>query len=355
MTRHDIFLEESPKLGKHTSRYFLFFFIIFLFLVACNEAEKTKHLFLPSQPPLNDKNPSTEAGIALGKALFFSSELSQNKAIACATCHQPSSAFSDGLKHSNLGHSQKPLLRHTPALFNLAWQHSFFADGGVKNLESLPPAPLQHPDEMAQNLTELPKKLQKNPYWPSLFYDAFGKDSITNSLIFKALAQYQRSLISFGARYDSALAGFVSLTSEELAGQAIFERQCASCHKPPFFTDFGFHNNGLDSIYSPDNEYIKWGRGRITNQPEDQGKFKTPSLRNWAFTAPYMHDGRFESLSEVLSHYVGGAKFSKTVSERIINRNGKHQIKLSITEKQALLCFLQTLNDHAFIKFHCGE
>lgn len=297
-------------------------------------------------------NPGTEAGILLGKALFFSPELSQNGRIACATCHQPERAFSDGLALSTLGHSQRPLERHTPALFNLAWQPHFFTDGGVKNLESLPAAPIQHPDEMAQDLALLTKKLQKNAFWPPLFVKAFGQDSITVKLIFRALAQYQRSLLSFNAPYDSVEAGLRAFTPQELRGRALFDKSCSVCHRPPLFTDFDFHNNGLDTAFSAESERIQWGRGRITNQTDDIGKYKTPSLRNWRWTAPYMHDGRFKNLEEVLSHYQHGIKKSASLSKKLPLPKNNVSLELSAQNKKDLIAFLNTLNDETFLKQH---
>ncbi|MDW7690987.1 cytochrome c peroxidase [Flammeovirgaceae bacterium SG7u.111] len=300
--------------------------------------------------PYPARNPFSPEGITLGKQLFFDPALSANGRISCATCHQPQRAFSDGLPLSNLGSSQETLARHTPALINLAWNKGLFWDGGVKNLESVLFAPLSHPDEMALPLKELVTKLKNDPTYPEQFREVFG-NSIQVAYVARALAQYQRSLISANAKYDQVVLGKegVEFLALEKKGLALFEEKCISCHPAPFFTDHGFHNIGLDSLYPTERENPLQGRYRITLDSADLGKFKTPTLRNITLTAPYMHDGRFATLEEVLDHYSEEMKQSKTLDSTFLDKNGKIGIGLDEKEKEALLSFLHTLTDSGFV------
>ncbi len=296
--------------------------------------------------PQPTDNRATVKGIALGKKLFFDPILSGNNTIACAACHHADKAFSDGLAFSNKGISGIPMLRNAPALFNIAWAKGYFADGGAKNLESQVFAPLQHEDEMKQNLSELITELRLSAKYPILFKEAFGVDSINTTLLVHAIAQFERSLISANSKYDKyvRLEGEI-LTLQELKGLEIFKSKCESCHKADFFTDFDFHNNGLDSSFNDNShENIHKGRYRITGNIVDVGKFKTPSLRNLSFTAPYMHDGRFANIDEVLTHYNSGIKYSATLDEKI----PKPGFQLSIVEIEDLKIFLKTLDDYDF-------
>lgn len=291
------------------------------------------------------QNPLTPEGVALGAKLFFEPLLSGNDRISCATCHQPARAFTDGQALSTLGISGKPLARHVPTLFNLAWADSgLFWDGGAKNLESLSVAPLTHPDEMGQELKALPAELEAAGYRP-LFQKAFGADTITTAAILRALAQFQRTLISANTRYDrwqKQEPGAV-LSAVEQQGLRLFERDCASCHRPPLFTDHRFHNNGLDSIFSDEGEGMGLGRYRISNREEDVGRFKTPTLRNIGLTAPYMHDGRFQTLEQVIDHYTGPLAHSPTLAPAL--RQNTALLRYQEAERQALLAFLLTLTD----------
>ena len=286
------------------------------------------------------RNRMTPVGIALGKKLFFDPALSANNRVACATCHQPDKAFSDGLPLSDKGISGKKLSRHVPALINLAWQPAFFWDGGVKDLESLPVAPLTHPDEMGQNLKALCHKLQHTPDYPVLFRQAFGSDSITTQHILQALAQFQRTLVSGNSKYDAFCQHKTAFSAEERLGLTLFEKHCQTCHPPPFFTDFGFHNNGLDASFTDLSENrLRQGRLRITDKPADAGTYKTPTLRSLSLTAPYMHDGRLPDLQAVIRHYSDSIQPSVTLSY-LIPRQG---FGFTTPEKKALLAFLKTL------------
>lgn len=286
----------------------------------------------------------TLEGINLGKMLFFDTHLSGNNQVACASCHLPSQAFADTVALSNRGISGKPLIRNTPTLLNLAWtQQGLFWDGGAKDIESLVFAPLRHADEMGQDLSQLPQKLRALPYYSKLFKKVFQQDTITNAMIARALAQYVRTLTFASSRYDEFAQGKVQFTNVELQGFQIFQKKCATCHPPPLFTDNSFHNIGLDSIFTKDEENMYLGRYRITLDSSDIGKFKTPTLRQWALTFPYMHDGRFKNINEVLLHYQSNMKKNPYLDPIFVQANGKVGIPLAREEAYALLNFLKTL------------
>ncbi|WP_338791837.1 cytochrome-c peroxidase [Bernardetia sp. MNP-M8] len=289
--------------------------------------------YMPSIPKEPSQNLTTKEGIILGKILFFDTKLSKNNNISCATCHNPKLYFTDTLEKSNLGTTKKKLSRNTPTLINIAYaENGLFLDGGIKNLESLPAAPLEHPDEMAMDLKKLPILLQKDKSYPALFKNAFGSDSITNALIFRALAQYQRTIISpsssnsdfnFITKWDSVQQNKATFSKLELKGQELFNKHCNSCHPAPLFSDYQFHFAHLDTTFYSDkltNPINEKGRQRVTENPNDYLKFKTPTLRHISKTFPYLHDGS-----------------SSLVQASTL------ELDLKAEEKKALLAFLECL------------
>lgn len=303
-------------------------------------------------PPYVDSeiNPITEEGVKLGEKLFFDKRLSGNNEVACATCHLPELAFSDGVALASHGISGKKLLRNAPALINLAWANNgLFWDGGSKNLESQVLAPLAHEDEMFQDLSLLIEELNQDEEYLDLFSLVFN-DDINQTNIMWAIAQFERSLISSNSKYDAYLKGEKELTEKEYEGLALAENLCFSCHDTALLTDHNYHNNGIDEDFSDtSHEGIYQGRYRVTFDENDLGKFKTPTLRNVALTAPYMHDGRFETLEEVINHYSDGVKNSSTLDVQL-KPNNTLGFSLSISEKENLLAFLKTLTDSEFVK-----
>lgn len=299
----------------------------------------------------SNTNPLTSDGILLGKKLFFDKRLSGNNQVSCATCHHQDMAFSDGLALTNQGISGKHLERNSPALMNLAWAtNGLFWDGGSTNLESQAFAPLAHEDEMHQNLEELLQELNADAAYPNMFQKAFGKP-INQSDIVKAIAQFERTLISSNSRYDKYVRGEPGgiLNDEELKGLHFAEQFCFSCHSGVLLTDNLYHNNGIDNDFKDDTELmLKRGRARITGSEEDLGKFRTPTLRNIELTGPYMHDGRFKSLESVLEHYTSGVKNSPSL-DPLLKQNGRYGILLSETDKKQLISFLKTLTDYQYI------
>jgi cytochrome c peroxidase len=324
--------------------------LLFLTFAACVtkdgrtgvELDVPDHFTKPIDSP--KRNPLTKQGIDLGENLFFDTNLSSNGKVSCASCHIPELAFSDGQRLSSAGASHELLKRNSPALINLAWMNNFFWDGGVKNLESLPFAALTNPNEMGANLKDIVDYLNQQDDYKKQFKNAFVIDTISSAYVARALAQFQRTLVSANSKYDQVQKGKTSFSQEELAGEKIFTQKCSSCHAPPLFTDNVFHNNGIDLIFPSANEDVRAGRYRITLDSADLGKFKTPTLRNLKYTSPYMHDGRFSTLREVLIHYQKGIKNSLTVDQGLLSSSlEERDIKLILT-------FLSTLNDNDFVE-----
>jgi cytochrome c peroxidase len=292
-------------------------------------------------------NPLTTDGFQLGRSLFYDGLLSRNGTIACGTCHQQAAAFTHHGHDLSHGIDDKIGMRNAPAIQNMGWEKDFFWDGGVHQLDLLPIAPLENPVEMDEKLPNVLQKLRdsKNPNYPELFRKAFGTPEITTERFTKALSQFMLFLVSNNSRYDLYLRGTTNaLTSTEKEGLALFKQKCASCHAGELFTDHSFRNNGLDMTRSTDQ-----GRFRITQNLDDQYKFKVPSLRNVGYTAPYMHDGRFATLDQVLEHYAKNVKQSPTL-DPALQQNSTLGIPLTDDEKNKIIAFLKTLSDEQFVK-----
>ncbi len=287
-------------------------------------------------------NPTTTEKITLGKRLFFDQNLSSNQQVSCATCHLPEKAFTDGTRLSPLGVTKQNQTRNAPPLFNLAYHNSFFWDGGKTTLENQSFSPLRNSHEMNADLDSVISYLNTSKQYLNLFKDAFNTLP-SKATLAKALASYERSLLSFNSKYDHIQKGSDHFTTQEKKGLILFKKNCQACHRPPLFTDLFFHNNGLDSIFGKEFDDHKNGRYRITSNKKDIGKYKTPSLRNLRYTSPYMHDGRFVNLNEVLKNY-SSPVMSSTIDPRI-----SHGIKFSTSEKNQLLAFIETLNDENFV------
>lgn len=302
------------------------------------------------KPVIPSDNQQTVEGIELGKKLFFDPILSGDKTLACADCHAPENAFTDSSRFSE-GIDGSLGKRNSMPLFNLAWNYNenFFWDGGTFSLEHQAFIPVTDPTEMKNSWKQLQQELQKHPEYPNLFQKAFGTSKIDSTLVTKAIAQFERTLISANSKFDKYLLGEVILTPEEVDGFNIFmdetKGDCFHCHgsdKNPLWTDNIFHNNGLDETFTD------LGLGTITGDPADNGKFKSPSLRNLIFTAPYMHDGRFTTIDEVINHYSEGLKNSSTI-DPLMKKVAQGGVGLSIQEKSNLKAFLLALSDYDFI------
>lgn len=280
----------------------------------------------------------SQAKFELGKKLFFDPILSEDMTVSCSSCHLPSAAFSDPGNAFSIGINNTIGRRNSPALINLAWQTSFMWDGGVNHIEIQPLAPLTNPDEMGWDLAPIMANLNQNPQYKILFEEAFDTDSISAAYMFKALAHYMSCLISSNSKYDQYSRGEINFTSSELNGLNLFQQNCASCHSAPLFTDFSYRNNGIG--WDPGSPDI--GRFIITQVNSDSLKFKVPTLRNIEVTFPYMHDGRINTLEEVVDHYASGNFHSD--ADPLIS-----SISLSGTQKTDLVNFLKTLTDQDFL------
>ena len=301
-------------------------------------------------PLIPNSNPLSEEGVALGKKLFFDKKLSGNNTQACASCHKPQNSFTDNTRFSN-GIDGVFGSRNSMPLMNLAWNftNKFAWDGKELGLERQALEPVKNPIEMHSNWRNVAEKLQQDPEYPTLFLRAFGTTTIDSSLVTKAIAQFERILISGNAKFDQYLLGNATLSLEELNGFTIFmdeeKGDCFHCHgsdNNPLWTDNGFHNNGLDSTFDD------LGLGAVTGDPNDNGTFRSPSLRNLNFTAPYMHDGRFATLEEVINHYSEGLQFSSTI-DPLMKKVSQGGVQLTPQEKLDLKAFLLTLTDPEFI------
>jgi len=281
-------------------------------------------------------NPLTEGSVRLGKALFFEPRVSRDGSVSCATCHHPDKAFSDVTAVST-GIEGRTGFRNSPTLGNVGYHTSFFRDGGVPTLEMQVIAPVHDVVEMDHDINQAAARLRDEEPYKSLSMIAYGR-ALDAWILTRAISNYERTLISGWSRYDRYVQGdAAALTEPEQRGLQLFSGpalNCTACHSGNDLSDHDFHNVGQYMDYGTDP-----GRERITLQPGDVGKFKTPTLRNVALTAPYMHDGTMATLSEVIDHFAsGGAPHP--------NRDPEMQsFVLSAEEKEDLLAFLNSLTD----------
>ncbi|HEY5297585.1 MAG TPA: MbnP family protein [Verrucomicrobiae bacterium] len=304
------------------------------------------------QPNLPRDNPLTVEGVDLGGKLFFDRRLSANNLESCATCHNPHLAFSQPRRVSR-GADGDLGARNAMSLENLAWKDSFFWDGRAASVRAQVLQPIQNPIEMHESLTNLVAKISADKNYHRLFANAFGSPEITADKIARALEQFLLVQVSFDSKYDRVMNGQANFTTEEARGFILFNTEydpyhgqfgadCFHCHGGPLFQSLDFANNGLDSAFSD------LGRYNVTKRAGDEGKFAVPSLRNVAVTAPYMHDGRFKTLGEVIEHYCTGMKRSATLDPNL----AKHPdggVPLGGADKKALVAFLKTLTDEKFL------
>ena len=299
-------------------------------------------------PDLPRDNPLIEERVSLGEKLFRDPNFSKDNTLTCVSCHSPRHGFSDPRRVS-VGIHGDPGTRNSMTLLNVAWKHEFFWDGRASSLRQQVLMPVQEHDEMDESLENVAKKLSSDPAYPPLFAKAFGSPKIDATRIALALEQFVLTLTTYRSKFDLAMAGFTQLSPEEERGLELFMTEfeprmgqrgadCFHCHGAPLFTDHQFHNNGLDS--SPKDP----GRQKVTGKESDMGKFATPSLRNIALTAPYMHDGRFKTLEEVVDHYSEGVRQSPNLDPNLA-KHPREGIRLSPKDKKALVAFLRTLTD----------
>ncbi len=307
-------------------------------------------------PDLPRDNPLTEQGVALGRQLFNDPILSINGKQSCSSCHQADAAFTDKGRAASLGAEGQAGTRNAMPLFNLAWNRSFFWDGRARTLREQVLMPIQNPIEMHESLTNVVRKLENSASknstnYPALFARAFGSQEIAAERIAMALEQFLVTLVSDDSRFDRVMQGREQPSEDERRGfelfntefdprRGLFGADCFHCHGGPFFTNHRFANNGLDA------EPRDTGRLEVTKNEHDRGLFAVPSLRNVALTAPYMHDGRFKTLEEVVEHYSTGVRRSATLDPNL----AKHPVQglqLSVEDKRALMAFLRMLTDES--------
>lgn len=308
------------------------------------------HYTIPSE------NPETIEGVELGRMLFYENALSSDNTVSCSSCHQQEHAFTENNTFSE-GVGNVKQRRNTMALINVLWTNHFFWDGRTQGLENQLDTPLTNTHEMNQSFVASIRKLEDKKIYAAMFKAAFGDTSITEDRIKNAIAQFERTLISCNSKFDLYLQGKYEPTKAEREGIDLFygnptmanfvrRPNCSHCHGGPKTYEELYMNNGLDSIYQ-DN-----GRAEITGADYDKGRFRVVTLRNIALTAPYMHDGRFNTLKEVIDHYSEHIVQSKELSPFLVNGgngSGANSEKFSEEEKADLIAFLHMLTDSTFI------
>lgn len=280
------------------------------------------------------ENPLTEEKIALGRRLFLEKRLSADNSLACADCHRPERGFSDG-KPLAIGVKKQTGNRNTPTIVNRAYGRSFFWDGRIATLEEQVLQPIQNPKEMGADLTAAIEKLRTDSVYSALFQAVFGEPPNVRSLSY-ALASYVRTLLSGNSAYDRFEDGDkTALTAIQQEGLRLFrgKARCSTCHSGSNLSDEDFHNTGV----SWNREPRDFGRAAVTGNHQDQGKFKTPTLRDIELTAPYMHDGSFKTLEEVIDFYDRGGGANPNLDADV------RPLRLTVSEKKSLRAFLHAL------------
>jgi cytochrome c peroxidase len=344
----------------------LVLFSICLLLFSCRKDKvgfqtSPYSLEIPSHFPdmiIPNDNPLTKEGVELGRFLFYEKRLSGDNTMSCATCHMPQNGFSDPNQFS-VGIDGIAGTRQSMALVNLGWESFFFWDGRKTTLEGQILEPVPNPIEMHQSWKDAVNKLNSDVKYRNRFYRAFSEEGIDSIKVAKSIAQFLRTLVSAESKYDvmykfennmtltaSEQTILQTIDNEEWAGYDLFKSlngaDCFHCHNGPLMQVKKFSNNGLDLSFSD------LGRGSVTGNANDNGKFKVPTLRNIALTAPYMHDGRFATLDEVIEHYSSGINHSATI-DPLIEFASQGGVQLDSQEKYLLKKFLLTLTDYNFI------
>jgi cytochrome c peroxidase len=347
-------------------KYLLFIFIGVALFLSCKKdkvgfAPTPYVLEIPSHFPdmiIPADNPMTVEGVALGRKLFYEQKLSGDNTISCASCHAPANSFSDPNQFS-VGIDGIQGTRNSMALINLGWENFFFWDGRSKSLEEQILEPVPNPIEMHQSWKDAVGKLNADVAYRNDFFKVFNEEGIDSSKVAKVIAQFLRTMISGSSKYDvmykyennmslstSEQTILSSISVEEWAGYDLFKSlngaDCFHCHNGPLMQVKKFSNNGLDATFTD------LGRGKITGNANDNGKFKVPTLRNIELTGPYMHDGRFTTIDEVIEHYSTGIHQSSTI-DPLIEYAFQGGVQLDAQEKDLLKKFLLTLTDYEFI------
>ncbi|MDB4442885.1 c-type cytochrome [Saprospiraceae bacterium] len=358
------------------SKKYLLSFFLFLFIISCGDDDNEEKYgvmgdlsYIPYSPQafsitkpdgfpsmfIPTDNSMTLDGIELGKHLFFDPILSADSTMSCSSCHSPSLSFTDGGATST-GIDGISGLRSSMSLLNIGYvEKGLFWDGRSINLEDQALDPVEDPIELHDTWENVEIKLKDHPSYPKKFRMAFGiedRSEITKELAVKAIAQFERTLIGASSKYDKVIfQGLAAFTDSEDRGMRMFtdaqgglpDAECAHCHALHLGTTDGFFNNGLDSVGSL-KDFIDLGLGGVTQDTFDNGKFRAPTLRNIALTAPYMHDGRFETLEEVVDFYNESPNHNNAANIDVNIR----PLGLTSEQKQDLVNFLHTLTDTTF-------
>ena len=315
-------------------------FLLLLFSYSLQDLRLIYPSYFP-KPLYNFKEkPLKPATVELGRKLFYYPVLSRNNTISCSSCHNSNQAFSHAGNHLSKGIEDGIGDRNSPAIFNLAWQKNFMWDGVITNIDAQALAPINHPAEMGEDINVAVRKLNKSKEYRTLFYKSFGDSLATSERLMKALSQFQLTIVSANSKYDKVKQKKAQFTDSEKKGYLLYQQNCSSCHSEPLFSTYGFANNGLPVDPKLD-DHGKWNK---YFEPADQWMFKIPSLRNLGFTYPYMHDGRFKTLDEVLDHYEKGVVKSPTLAKQL-----EKPTVFTRKERTHLLLFLATLNDSTLI------
>ena len=329
---------------KSKFRLFLIILSILIFSLAFTFLRPTPLYFkIPTGWPKPNydfsKNPLSEEGFQLGRQLFYDPILSKDSTISCASCHLQATGFTHVDHSLSHGIDGKIGTRNSMTMMNLAWSKTFMWDGGVNHLDVQALNPITSSVEMNETLKNVVLKLQKSDKYKSMFLAAFGDENITGQHVLKALSQFELMLVSSNSKYDKVMRKEALFTNQEQNGYQLFKTNCASCHSEPLFTNGKYENNGI----TIDTTLNDIGRQRITEKSEDYLKFKVPTLRNIQFTNPYMHDGRFLKLTEVIKHY------NSIENNTNLPKQLQKPMNLTDNERVDLVAFLLTLTDNEFL------
>lgn len=323
-------------------------FLAFTILTSCDNHPLHIKGFPPMILPDNDNFSMEKA--ALGRKLFFDPILSVNDKISCSSCHKPSLAFSDGL---NVSVGLKSLTRSSPSLLNVGFHSKgLFWDGNEISLEKQALVPVRSPLEMGLSWRLAERKINESKNYKKAFKKIYGDIFIDSLKIASVLAHFERTLISNNSKFDLVMDGKMQFSPSEKRGWTIFfdadpslpSAECSHCHVDPLFTDLSYQNNGIHTLEEINGKSFERGREHVSNNPNDRFKFKVPTLRNIALTAPYMHDGRLKTLEDVINHYNKGGNDGFNVNPNV------RKLNLSERDKMDLIAFLNTLTDFEFIK-----
>ncbi len=324
----------------------LFFYLGIIALSFVSLKPKSINFIIPKGWPKVvydfSKNTLTEDGVELGRHLFYDPILSRDSTISCASCHLQAVGFTHVDHDLSHGIEDKIGTRNSLALMNLAWSKNFMWDGGVNHLDVQPLAPITSKVEMDESIENIVRKLNSGSKYKSLFKRAFSDSNVTGQKTLLAISQFVLQLNSYNSKYDKYIRKEAGgeFTEQEKNGLRLFRKSCSSCHTEPLFTNNDFMNNGLplDTILKD------FGRYNTTKNSKDSLKFKVPTLRNIEFSYPYMHDGRFKKLFQVLNHYSSDLTKSKTLAKEL-----QVPIALTSNEKVDIVAFLLTLTDKSFL------